>query len=144
MTLMDTTFRAILCAARTSREPLEICLPGRRWHKVVIRTVGDSWFSANQVGGVDSELVISLNAVTMIHGGQPVTDAETPRHASIPLVAMLVQLERQHTDVVICMKELSLRGRITRVGADWVGLRKSGAEHALLPLSQFLWLEACG
>jgi hypothetical protein len=57
---------------------------------------------------------------------------------------MLVQLERQHTEVIVHLHDVALAGRIHSVGQDCLSLQKSDHTEVLIPMENFLWLEACG
>jgi hypothetical protein len=57
---------------------------------------------------------------------------------------MLIQLERQRTDVIVHLPNVALAGRICSVGEDYLRVQKSDHTEIVIPLDNFLWLEACG
>jgi hypothetical protein len=57
---------------------------------------------------------------------------------------MLVQLERQRTEVIVHLSDSALTGRIHSVGEDYLSVQKSDHTEVVIPLGNFLWLEACG
>ena len=140
----DVSLPAILRHAQHSALPLTVTLQGGLVRELLVRSVGDSWFSAHETGALGGEFVVSLRAVRMI-AGHPVEPApESSGPSAVPLHAMLLQLERQRTLVIIHLPELSVAGRIGEVGVDFLRLSKTDATQVLIPLARFLWLEACG
>jgi len=57
---------------------------------------------------------------------------------------MLVQLERQRTEVIVHLSDSALTGRIHSVGEDYLSVQKSDHTEVVIPLGNFLWLEAWG
>ena len=77
--------------------------------------------------------------------GQRVDPApEGSGSSTVPLHAMLLQLERQRTLVIVHLPELSVAGRIGDVGVDFLTVSKTDTTEVLIPLAHFVWLEACG
>jgi hypothetical protein len=57
---------------------------------------------------------------------------------------MLVQLERQQTEVIVHLPDGALAGRISSVGEDYLRVQRSDHTEVVIPMENFLWLEACG
>jgi hypothetical protein len=140
----DESLPAILRHAQHSASPLTVTLQGGLVRELLVRSVGDSWFSGHETGALGGEFVISLRAVHMIAGHRVEHAPESSGLSAVPLHAMLLQLERQRTLVIIHLPELSVAGRIGDVGVDFLRLSKTDATQVLIPLAHFLWLEACG
>ena len=139
-----STLRELLCSSRVNGMPLEVSFQGGHLREVVVRSVGGSWFSARETGPSGSELVMSLRAVHAISGevGEPQPRDFTS--SAIPLRAMLVQLERQQTEVIVHLPDVVFAGRIHSVGEDYLSVQKSDHTEVIIPMENFLWLEACG
>lgn len=140
----DVSLPAILRHARHSALPLTVTLQGGLVRELLVRSVGDSWFSAHETGALGGEFVISLRAVRMIAGHRVEPAPESSGSSTVPLHAMLLQLERQRTLVIVHLPELSVAGRISDVGVDFLRVSKTDTTQVLIPLAHFLWLEACG
>ena len=134
----------ILIAHKDAQVPLEIVLPGGHCRTVLVRAVGMGWFSANDAGASDTELVIACDAVLLVSGVFGDVESAVPECGQIPLRAMLAHLERQRTTVSMHLKELVLEGLINGVGADYVAFWQKGGRHVAVPFTRFLWLEVCG
>jgi len=140
----DVSLSAILRHALHSALPLSVSLQGGLVRELLVRSVGDSWFSAHETSALGGEFVVSLGAVQMI-AGCPVEPApESSGSSTVPLHAMLLQLERQRTLAIVHLLELSVAGRIGDVGVDFLTVSKTDTTEVLIPLAHFLWLEACG
>jgi hypothetical protein len=140
----DVSLPAILRHAQHGALPLTVTLQGGLVRELLVRSVGNSWFSAHQSGALGGEFVISLRAVHMIAGYRVEPAPESSGSSTVPLHAMLLQLERQRTLVIVHLPELSIAGRIGDVGVDFLSLSKTDTTQVLIPLAHFLWLEACG
>ena len=140
----DVCLTAILRHAQHSGLPLSVSLRGGLVRELLVRSVGDSWFSAHETGALGGEFVVSLRAVHMIAGHRVETVPESSGSFTVPLHAMLFQLERQRTLVIAHLPELSVAGHISEVGIDFLTVSKTDATQVLIPLAHFLWLEACG
>ena len=140
----DLSLPAILRHAQHRALPLTVTLQGGLVRELLVRSVGDSWFSGHETGALGGEFVISLGAVHLIAGHRVEPAPESSGSSTVPLHAMLLQLERQRTLVIIHLPELSVAGRIGDVGVDFLRLSKTDATQVLIPLAHFLWLEACG
>ena len=139
-----STLRELLCSSRVSGLPLEVSFHGGHLREMIIRSVGGSWFSARETGPSGSELVISLRAVHAISGEVGEPEPRDSASSAIPLRAMLVQLERQRTEVIVHLPDTALAGRIHSVGQDYLSVQKSNHTEVIIPMENFLWLEACG
>jgi len=139
-----STFRELLCSSRVSGRPLEVSFHGGHHRDMIIRSVGGSWFSARATGPSRSELVISLRAVHAISGELGEPEPRDSTSSAIPLRAMLVQLERQQTEVIVHLPDGALAGRIFSVGQDYLRVQRSDHTEVVIPMESFLWLEACG
>jgi hypothetical protein len=139
-----STFRELLCSSRVSGRPLEVSFHGGHHRDMIIRSVGGSWFSARVTGPSRSELVISLRAVHTISGELGEPEPRDSTSSAIPLRAMLVQLERQQTEVIVHLPDGALAGRIFSVGQDYLRVQRSDHTEVVIPMENFLWLEACG
>ena len=140
----DMSLSAILRHAQHSALPITVSLQGGLVRELLVRSVGDSWFSAHETGAPGGEFVISLRAVQMIAGHRVEPAPESSGSSTVPLHAMLLQLERQRTLVIIHLPELSVAGRIGDVGVDFLRVSKTDTTQVLIPLAHFVWLEACG
>ena len=140
----DVSLPAILRHAQHSALPLTVTLRGGLIRELLVRSVGDSWFSAHGTGALGGEFVISLRALHMIAGHRVESAPENFGSSTVPLHAMLLQLERQGTLVIVHLPELSVVGRIGDVGLDFLTVSKTETTQVLIPLAHFLWLEACG
>ena len=140
----DVSLPAILRHAQHSALPLTVTLQGGPVGELLVRSVGDSWFSAHETGALGGEFVISLRAVRMIAGHRVEPAPESSGSSTVPLHAMLLQLERQRTLVIVHLPELSVAGRIGDVGVDFLTVSKTDTTEVLIPLAHFVWLEACG
>ena len=140
----DVDLSAILRHAHHSAQPLTVSLQGGLVRELLVRSVGDSWFSAHETGALGGEFVVSLRAVHMIAGHRVEAVPESSGSSTVPLHAMLFQLERQRTLVIVHLPELSVTGRMGDVGADFLTVSKTDTTQVLIPLAHFLWLEACG
>ena len=140
----DVDLSAILRHAQHSALPLTVSLQGGLVRELLVRSVGDSWFSAHETGALGGEFVVSLRAVHMIAGHRVEPAPENFGSSTVPLHAMLFQLERQRTLVIVHLPELSVAGRIGDVGVDFLTVSKTETTQVLIPLAHFLWLEACG
>ena len=139
-----STLRELLVSSRVSGIPLQVSFHGGHLREVIVRSVGGSWFSAREKGPAGSELVMSLRAVHSISGDIKAPEAGDFASSAIPLRAMLVQLERQRTEVVVHVPEGGFAGRIHSVGQDYLSVKKSDHTEVVIPMGNFLWLEACG
>lgn len=139
-----STLRELLCSSRVSGLPLEVSFHGGHLREVIVRSVGGSWFSARETGPSGSELVMSLRAVHAISGEFREPEPRDFTSSAIPLRAMLVQLERQQTEVIVHLPDGAVSGRIRSVGNDYLSVQKSDHTEVIIPLENFLWLEACG
>lgn len=135
---------AFLSSQWHSRLPIEVVLRGGHNCHLTIRSVGVDWFSALQSGGLSREFVITFDAVTFVRGAMSGGQQDFAPRSKVPLVAMLVQLERQHTLLCLHLRDINIVGYLTRVGRDCIGVQGGGAGNLLVPLSQLLWMEACG
>ena len=142
--MRPSTLRELLCSSRVSGRPLEVAFHGGHLREMVVRSVGGSWFSAKETGPSGSELVMSLRAVHAISGEVGKSEPGESLSSAIPLRAMLIQLERQRTDVIVHLPNVALAGRICSVGEDYLRVQKSDHTEIVIPLDNFLWLEACG
>ena len=140
----DVCLTAILRHAQHSGLPLSVSLRGGLVRELLVRSVGDSWFSAHETGALGGEFVVSLRAVHMIAGHRVEPAPENFGSSTVPLHAMLLQLERQRTLVIVHLPELSVAGRMGDVGVDFLTVSKTDTTQVLIPLAHFLWLEACG
>lgn len=140
----DVSLPAILRRAQHSALPLTVTLQGGLVRELLVRSVGDSWFSAHENSALGGEFVVSLGAIHTIAWEPLDPDLESSRPSPIPLHAMLLQLERQRTLVIVHLPELSVAGRIGEVGVDFLAVSKKDTTQVLIPLAHFLWLEACG
>ena len=140
----DVDLSAILRHAHHSALPLTVSLQGSLVRELLVRSVGDSWFSAHGTGALGGEFVISLRALHMIAGHRVEPAPENFGSSTVPLHAMLLQLERQGTLVIVHLPELSVVGRIGDVGLDFLTVSRTETTQVLIPLAHFLWLEACG
>ena len=140
----DVDLSAILRHAQHSALPLTVSLQGGLVRELLVRSVGDSWFSAHETGALGGEFVISLRALHMIAGHRVESAPENFGSSTVPLHAMLLHLERQRTLVIVHLSELSVPGRIGDVGVDFLTVSKTDTTQVLIPLGHFLWLEACG
>lgn len=134
----------ILISHKDSQVPLEIVLPGGHCQTVHVRAVGMGWFSANDAGASETELVIACDAVLLVSGVFEDVEYAVPECGQIPLRAMLANLERQRTTVSMHLKELVLEGLINGVGADYVAFWQRGGRQVAVPFTRILWLEVCG
>jgi len=134
----------ILIAHKDARVPLEIVLPGGHCRTVLVRAVGMGWFSANDAGASDTELVIACDAVVLASGSLEEVESVVPGCGQIPLRAMLAHLERQHTTLIMHLEELVLVGVINGVGADCVAFLQTVGRQVAVPFARLLWLEVCG
>ncbi len=139
-----SNLRELLCSSRTNGIPLEVSFHGGHLREVMVRSVGGSWFSARETGPSGSELVMSLRAVHAISGEVGESQPRDSTTSTIPLRAMLVHLERQRTEVIVHLSDSALAGRIHSVGEDYLSVQKSDHTEVVIPLDNFLWLEACG
>ena len=139
-----SNLRELLCSSRANGIPLEVSFHGGHLREVMVRSVGASWFSARETGPSGSELVMSLRAVHAISGEFGESQPRDSPRSTIPLRAMLVQLERQRTEVIVHLSDSALTGRIHSVGEDYLSVQKSDHTEVFIPLDNFLWLEACG
>ena len=142
--MTDSSLLAILRHAQQSASPVTVSLQGSGVRELLVRTVGDCWFSAREHGVGVGEFVVSLTAVHMISGVRFERAYDSSGLSRVPLHAILFQLERQRTTIILHIPELSLVGRISEVGADFLALDRSDGTELLIPLCAFLWLEACG
>ena len=140
----DVSLPAILRHAQHSALPLTVTLQGGLVRELLVRSVGNSWFSAHETGALGGEFVISLRAVQVIAGHRVEPAPASSGSSTVPLHAMLLQLERQRTLVIIHLPELSVAGRIGDVGVDFLRVSKTDTTQVLIPLAHFVWLEACG
>lgn len=140
----DLSLPAILRHAQHSARPLTVTLHGGLVRELLVRSVGDSWFSAHETGALGGEFVVSLRAVHVIAGHRVESVLESLGSSTVPLHAMLLQLERQRTLVIVNLPEFSVTGHISEVGIDFLTVSKTDATQVLIPLAHFLWLEACG
>ena len=138
------TLRGILSAHKDAQVPLEIVLPGGHCRTVLVRAVGMGWFSANDAGASDTELVIACDAVLLVSRVFEDVEYAVPECGQIPLRAMLAHLERQHTTLIMHLEELVLVGVINGVGADCVAFLQTGGRQMAVPFARILWLEVCG
>ena len=136
--------RELLCSSRVNGMPLEVSFHGGHLRVVMVRSVGASWFSARETGPSGSELVMALRAVHAISGEVGEQQQQDSPRSTIPLRAMLLQLERQRTEVIVHLLDSALAGRIHSVGEDYLSVQKSDHTEVFIPLNNFLWLEACG
>ena len=134
----------ILIAHKDAQVPLEIVLPGGHCRTVLVRAVGMGWFSANDAGASDTELVIACDAVLLVSRVFEDVEYAVPECGQIPLRAMLAHLERQHTTLIMHLEELVLVGVINGVGADCVAFLQTGGRQVAVPFARILWLEVCG
>ena len=139
-----SNLRELLCSSRANGIPLEVSFHGGHLREVMVRSVGGSWFSARETGPSGSELVMSLRAVHAISGEVGESQPRDSTTSTIPLRAMLVHLERQRTEVIVHLSDSALAGRIHSVGEDYLIVQKSNHTEVVIPLDNFLWLEACG
>ena len=139
-----SNLRDLLCSSRVNGMPLEVSFHGGHLREVMVRSVGASWFSARETGPSGSELVMSLRAVHAISGEFGESQPRDSPRSTIPLRAMLVQLERQRTEVIVHLPDTALAGRIHSVGQDYLSVQKSDHTEVIIPMENFLWLEACG
>lgn len=139
-----SNLRELLCSSRVNGMPLEVSFHGGHLREVMVRSVGASWFSARETGPSGSELVMALRAVHAISGEVGELQPRDFARSTIPLRAMLVQLERQRTEVIVHLSDSALAGRIHSVGEDYLIVQKSDHTEVVIPLDNFLWLEACG
>ena len=139
-----SNLRELLCSSRANGIPLEVSFHGGHLREVMVRSVGGSWFSARETGPSGSELVMSLRAVHAISGEVGESQPRDSTTSTIPLRAMLVHLERQRTEVIVHLSDSALAGRIHSVGEDYLSFQKSDHAEVVIPLNNFLWLEACG
>ena len=135
---------AFLSSQRHSRLPIEVVLRGGHNCDLTVRSVGVDWFSALQSGGLSREFVITFDAVTFVRGAMSRVQQDFAPRSKVPLVAMLVQLERQHTLLCLHLRDINIVGYLTSVGRDCVGVNRNDGRDLLIPLSQLLWMEACG
>ena len=142
--MRPSTLRELLCSSRVSGRPLEVSFHGGHLREMIVRSVGGSWFSARETGPPGSELVMSLRAVHAISGEVGELQPQDSARSTIPLRAMLLQLERQGTEVIVHLSDSALAGRIHSVGEDYLSVQKSDHTEVVIPLDNFLWLEACG
>ena len=139
-----SNLRELLCSSRANGMPVEVSFHGGHLREVMVRSVGGSWFSARETGPSGSELVMSLRAVHAISGEVGESQPGDSTTSTIPLRAMLVHLERQRTEVIVHLSDSALAGRIHSVGEDYLIVQKSNHTEVVIPLDNFLWLEACG
>ena len=140
----DVDLSAILRHAQHSGLPLTVSLQRGLVRELLVRSVGDSWFSAHETGALGGEFVISFRALHMIAGHRVEPVPENFGSSTVPLHAMLLQLERQRTLVIVHLPELSVAGRMGDVGVDFLTVSKTDTTQVLIPLAHVLWLEACG
>lgn len=135
---------AILGSHKRSGVPLSLSLRGGHYRQVEVRSVGDSWFSAQETGDSGVELVITFSAVSVLRRISSL-DEEGHFPASLtPLAAMLAQLQRQRTTVIFHLEDLDLVGCVTMVGSDCLQVSSRNGNVVLVPVGRLLWLEACG
>lgn len=139
-----STLRELLCAAKANAVPVEVVLPGDHQKNLLIRAVGDSWFSAHDIRRPGSEVVISLKALQVLSAEMAEPEPQVSLHPGVPFSAMMVQLERQKTTIILYLSGITLRGVICSVGKDYLGMTVAGDRRVLVPVANFLWLEACG
>ena len=135
---------SLLRDAKLNARPITLTLAGGQVRELLVRSVGNSWFSAAEPGDGGGEFVVSLNGVRMISHPCVETVPFRLTAQAIPISAMLLQLKRQHTAVVVHLSEVILRGSIIEVGRDFFALKRSDDAQVIVPLTAFLWLEACG
>ena len=139
-----STLRELLCATKANAVPVEVTLPGDHQKNLFIRAVGDSWFSAHDTRRSGSEVVISLGALQMFSTEMGEPQPPVSVHPGVPLSAMMVQLERQKTTIILHLSGITLRGVMCSVGQDYLGVTVAGDRRVMVPFENFLWLEACG
>ena len=135
---------SLLRDAKLNAKPITFTLAGGQVRELLVRSVGNSWFSAAEPGDGGGEFVVSLNGVRMISHPRFETVSFRLTEQATPIFAMLLQLKLQHTTVVVYLSEMILRGSISEVGSDFFALKKPDDAQVIVPLTAFLWLEACG
>jgi hypothetical protein len=138
------TLSAMMSSYKDRGVPVDVSFRGGQRRQMMIRAVGDTWFSAQETGITASELVVTFAAVSLMSADFPDLEQETVKRPRVPLTAMLVQLERQHTRVAVHLSGLTMVGHLNGVGLDCVGLTQKDGTPVVIPLGDFLWLEACG
>lgn len=138
------TLIAVVRFHKQNDTPLDVLFRSGHHKRLSVRSVGKDWFSAQETGVLASELVVTLGAILFIGADIPELEQEHTSGSSIPLTAMLMQLERQHTPVIVHLLDHVLVGRVWGVGHDCVGLTRRDGTPVLIPLQALQWLEACG
>lgn len=138
------TLSAILLAHKVSRVPLDIVLPGGHRRRVLVRTVGHEWFSANDIGVLAPELVVAFRAALLVSEDSLQGTLLDQVEKQIPLRAMLSNLQRQRTQVLLHLEGLELQGVVIDVFGDCMSFFAAGTSRVVIPLERFLWLEVCG
>jgi hypothetical protein len=138
------TLIAVVRSHKRNGVPLEVLFRGGQHRQLSVRSVGEDWFSAQETGVLGSELVITLDAISLMRGDPSELERDTTSSSCVPLAAMLVQLERQRTRVIVHLEDHALVGHLNGVGEDFVSLTQRDGTHVLIPLEALLWLEACG
>ena len=143
ITMHASSLSSLLHLWRQSGLPLDLTLRGGKHLQVTVRSVGDTWFSAQETGAYESELVVSRRAVCLMRGGSLEEEQQTSKSSGVPLSAMLLQLERQATQTIVHLSDVVLVGNIIEVGIDWFGLKQKDGSQVIVPLHEFLWLQTC-
>lgn len=133
-----------LDAAKRNGIPLEISLRGGYQRRMVIRSVGSNFFSGQDPGRSRAELLVSMTAVSMITTVLPVLGDLPSNRPRALLGTFLSQLCHQQTKVILVLREFVLKGRVSEVGLDCIRFSQRESSDVIVPLHDFLWLEACG
>lgn len=138
------TMSAILKSRKHDGLPVDVVFRGGQHRRLMVRSVGEGWFSAQATGISSSELVVTFAAVSLVTGDFSELDEGCDGSPIIPLGAMLVQLERQRTQVSVNLRGVTLLGCVNAVRQDCLSLLKPDGISVLIPLTAMLWLETCG
>jgi hypothetical protein len=138
-----STLGRVLRRAKGQGLPVEVTLVTGHSLTLTIRGVGAGWFSGQNTGGFQAEVVVAWEGLQTLQGALETGHDESPP-PGVPLQVMLAQLGRHKTEVLLHTSSTTVRCRITEVGQDYLQCRRSDQSSMLIPLTSFLWLEACG